>query len=262
MIKSFANWIKYKKEYKKNFFSNSGELILPSEEKPPKAEEKKAGEKKKDKGSFFQNLISSLTGGTVGKQEIEIDQGPSEDAAGKSKDKSLEFPLKPENKGSVPQTKDVTKEKSVSSTEKEGNNTQTDKGTASETDEDSVFHLIENFKAHEKVQLLSRRKAKIIKAVAITVSFVLIIIAIIYGLGPTEEVASNVIFGERAMFSVFLVLVAFLILAAVFAGRLLEGKYLKSIHQDLEIVEGKRQKDDDKNSSHDPTIESMNKRDK
>jgi hypothetical protein len=71
-----------------------------------------------------------------------------------------------------------------------------------------------------------------------------------------------VIFGERAMFSAFLILVAFLILAAVFSRRLFEGKYLKNIHKDLEIAEGKKSKDEIKNSHPDTINESMNEKNK
>lgn len=229
---------------------------MPSKaEKPPKSNEKKAGEKKKDKSSFFRDLKGSLMGENVKKQENKKDQGSSEDANGKPKD---------DHSDSLPKQEKTEKEDGVPQTEKEDGvpHIKKEDSIPQEPEEDQAFYLIENFKEHETVQALRKRKNTIIKAVAIAVSVVLIIIGIIYAFSPTDQVASNVIFGERAMFSVFLIMVAFLILAAVFASRLLEGKYLKDIHQNLEIVEGKKQRDDHKNSKHDPIIKGMNKKDK
>lgn len=282
---------------------------MPSVDKPPKSKEKDTGEEKKE-GSFFGNLKNLLFGDDLGKQEDQKTSKSPEDVAGESKDKdpvedrtsiedkvSTPFPEKekikkeervfktedsvlkteksPKTKKVVPQTKSVPKTKeSTPQTEK--------KGTIAETsEEEPTLHIVEDIKSHEIAQWLRKRKEKIIKGVAITISAILILIAIIYSLTPTEQVASNVIFGEGAMFSVFLVLVAFLILAAVFARRLLEGKFLREIHQNLEIVEGKREKDDPKQgddqkpkskddqkksngdpSNHDPITHGMNKKDK
>ncbi len=135
------------------------------------------------------------------------------------------------------------------------------------SEEDSSPYFINDFKAHQRFQSLRERKSTIIKAVAITVGIILIVMGIFYVLSPVDQVASNVIFGERAMFGVFLILAAILILAAVFASRLLEARYIKDIYHDLEIVEGKNQKDDHENSqyensNHDPLVERVNKKDK
>lgn len=262
---------------------------MPSVDKPPKSKEKDTREGKKFKGSFFENLKNSLFGESIGKQEDKKTSKSPEGVVGRSEDNdsirdkvSTSSPekKKTEKKETIFQTKKVV---SISQTgKKDGPNTknisqtkkkvspQTEKKDTipQDTEEDPAIHLIEDIKASEIVQSLRERKDKIVKAVAITISTVLIIIAIIYSLTPTEQVASNVIFGEGAMFSVFLVLVAFLILAAVFASKLLEGKYLKDIHKDLEIVEGKREKDnpkpkdDQKKSNNDPISEGMNKKDK
>lgn len=263
---------------------------MPSVDKPSKSKEKDTGDEKKNEGSFFQNLKNSLFEGSVGKQEDKKPSKSSEGVDGKIKDKTSikdkastspskkektekeESVFQTKKEVRIPQTKKegiVPQTKSISQTKKKDSPPTEKKDTIpQDQEEDPALHLIEDIKANEIVQSLRERKDQIIKGVAITVSAILIIIAIIYSLTPTEQVASNVIFGEGAMFSVFLVLVAFLILAAVFASRLLGGKYLKDIHQNLEIVEGKRQRDDQKQeddqkkSKHDPNIEGMNKKDK
>lgn len=277
---------------------------MPSVDKPPKSKEKDTGEEKKEEGSFFGNLKKSLFGDDPGKQEdLKTSKSP-EDVAGESKDKdpvedrtsvedkvSTPFPEKKKIKkeegafkteDSVPKTEKTPKTKKGVPQTKESTPQTEKKGTIAETsEEEPTLHIVEDIKSHEIAQWLRKRKEKIIKGVAITISAILILIAIIYSLTPTEQVASNVIFGEGAMFSVFLVLVAFLILAAVFARRLLEGKFLREIHQNLEIVEGKREKDDPKQgddqkpkskddqkksngdpSNHDPLTHGMNKKDK
>lgn len=226
---------------------------MPNVDNPPKSKEKDAGKEKKSKNSFFQSLKEIFTGGGIGKSEEGKIQESSEATTGKPKDKT---PVK--DKISTSPQKEKTEKKAATKTEKKAPEDQ---------EEEQALSIIEDIKSHEIAQWLRKRKEKVIKAVAITISAILIIIAIIYSLTPTEQVASNVVFGEGAMFSVFLVMVAFLILAAVFASRLLEGKYLKDIHKDLEIVEGKREKDDHKGkdnrkSNHDPIIERMNKKDK
>lgn len=112
--------------------------------------------------------------------------------------------------------------------------------------EDPAFNFINNLKEHERFASLRKKKDTIFKILASIISIALILTGVVYSFGPTTQVASNVIFGERAMFSVFLIMVGFLILAAVFANRLLEGRFLRNIRQDLEIVEGKKQNNDKK----------------
>lgn len=210
---------------------------MPNEsEKTPKSKDKDVSKEEKNGGnSFFNRLKSSLT---VELPETRGDhKKSSNETPGKASENTQDSPVK----GKKAAENDV-----------EG----------SHDDEDPTQYIIDNFKAHGVVQSLFKSKATIIKLVAVTASIILMIVAILYSITPTEHVASNVIFGERAMFAAFLFLVAFLILGAVFASKLLEGKYLKNIHQELEIVEGKKQKDGDVKSNHDPIVERMNKKDK
>lgn len=197
-------------------------------------------EKNKRGNSFLKNLKFSLNG------EYKIKNG--------NKDKITEkTPEKPSN------SSDPTKK-----TEKQSKPPKAKKNNKKATEspeEDPTIYMFKNIKEHEKLSSLRNKKNTIIKITAITISIILIIIGIIYSLTPDEKVASNVIFGERAMFSVFLILAAFMILAAVYARKLLEGKYLKNIHQNLEIVEGKG-KDNEKDPGTDPIVQRRNKKNK
>lgn len=112
-------------------------------------------------------------------------------------------------------------------------------------EQDNSLSILNSLKIHKFINWLKREKNRIIKVTASVIAIILIILGIVTSFGPTEQVASNVIFGERAMFSAFLVLVGFLILIAVFARKLLEITYFKNIHQEIEIAEGKSNKDSD-----------------
>jgi hypothetical protein len=204
---------------------------LSQTKKDPKNEDKSV-EKKKRGNSFLKHLKVFLTSENTKKN-------------GDKKEKTTE----------------KTPEKTKNSSESPKQSKNAHRKVPENPEEDPALYMFKNFKEHEKLQYLRERKSTIIKITAITTSIILIIIGIIYSLTPDERVASNVIFGERAMFSVFLILVAFMILAAVFASKLMEGKYLKSIHQNLQMVEGKG-KDEEKDSGTDPIVQRMNKKNK
>ena len=235
--------------------------------KTPKSEKKPDKKNKKGKNSFLKNLKGSL----FGDSELEWDENPDHktqqktssnvsvaDEISKSHIKS-DNTVKQENKPVNHPESDI---KSKPDGPVKPDSTEKKSAKDQEDADDPTLYLFNNLKDHDKLQSLRKRKDKIIKITASIVSILLIIIGIVYSIVPNENVASNVIFGERAMFSAFLILVAFLILAAVFSRRLLEGKYLKNIHQDLEIAEGKKPKDETKNSHPDPIIERMNKKNK
>ena len=98
---------------------------------------------------------------------------------------------------------------------------------------------------HDVFQSLKTNKDKIKKILAVTCSILLIMVGIILISTSVTRVSDNVIFGERAMFAALLILIGFLILAGVFAGKLLQGTFIKKIQNELEITEGKTKKTED-----------------
>jgi len=132
--------------------------------------------------------------------------------------------------------------------------TQTNKDRDTKNSEAHEVHdhgvqLLEHWNEYDSVKRLKTKKNEIIKIIAILVGIILIVFGLIFSLGTVIQVSSNVIFGERAMFSAFLILLGFLILAAVFARRLLEVTFLKNIHNELEIAEGKTPKNKDNHTN-------------
>ncbi len=232
-----------------------------SDKKEKKSMEKDKDKKKKTRNSFLRTLRDFLTVKGLEKYETEDDKKVPGSGNGKVK-------------GTGKATDSRTKQ------DKEDKKEKGSKKIPQNSEEDPTLYFIDGLKDHEKVQSIREKKKSILKAIAIVVSIILIIIAVVYSLGPTEEVASNVIFGERAMFSVLLILIAFLILSAVFASKLREHKFFKKINKDLEILEGKDPKDDHVkdghknhahknhvkdahgNSDHDQKMESMDKKNK
>lgn len=121
-----------------------------------------------------------------------------------------------------------------------------EKGDSTKNQEDKLIPFKEQLKNLSDLQSLKEQKSNIIRIIAAIIGILFIISGLIYSvLGSPVSVSSNVIFGERATFSAFMVLIGFLILAGVFARKLLEITFLKRIYSELQIAEGKAQKDED-----------------
>ena len=217
----------------------------------------------KSSGSFLQNLKSSLFGEIDMNEDKKIESGREiSESSYRNEPSPGKDPVHSKEQLSGGK-ESYSKKETVLGIEPISKKTdRNSRNVSSGPDEDPTINMFKNIKEHEKLQSLRKRKNKIIKVVAIITSILLIFIGIILSITPNEKVASNVIFGERAMFSVLLILIAFMILAAVFASRLLQAKFLKGIHEDLEIVEGKKIKEDQKDTGTDPIIERMNKKNK
>ncbi len=107
-----------------------------------------------------------------------------------------------------------------------------------EEQDDHAFPFVEHLMSHESFRTLKSNKERITQGIALIVGVVLMIYGSIIITSSVTQVADNVIFGEKAMFGAFLILVGVLIIAAAFAQKLLSGTFLKKIHSELEVVEG------------------------
>jgi hypothetical protein len=109
---------------------------------------------------------------------------------------------------------------------------------------------------------LRSNKEQVLKIIGGLVGALFIIAGLIYILGSPVRVADNVVAGERAVISAFLILVGVLIIAGVFARRLLEKSFLKNIHSELEEAEapGSEKKSPDKKEKQKGNIEEMDKK--
>ena len=113
---------------------------------------------------------------------------------------------------------------------------------------------------YESFSILKSNKERIMKAAALTGGAVFIIYGLITITSSVTQVADNVIFGEKAMFGAFSMLVGVLIIVAAFAQKLVSGTFLKKIHSELEVIEGRQDSVDTSNvKSKDIVDENDNK---
>ncbi len=106
--------------------------------------------------------------------------------------------------------------------------------------------VITGLKDYHGFKFLKKKKNIIIRAIALVFGILLILYGVTFSFtGSSVQVASNVMFGDRAMFSALLVLIGSIIMATVFARKLRELTFLRSIYGELEKFEGKTQKDGD-----------------
>ncbi|NYB51731.1 MAG: CvpA family protein [Methanobacteriaceae archaeon] len=99
------------------------------------------------------------------------------------------------------------------------------------------FHFSQELMKFDIYRKLRSNKERVIKVTGGIIGTIFIIAGILYIMGAAFRVADNVIFGERAVLSAFLILVGVLILAGIFARSQLEGTFLKNIHSELEVAE-------------------------
>lgn len=112
--------------------------------------------------------------------------------------------------------------------------------------EEHSFH-IGNIFGHKAFDKLKSKKDKIVKYGALLIGVFLIIYGLVLISSSVTRVADNVIFGEKAMWSTFLILLGVLVILAAFAKTILNKTFLNKIHTQLEVAEGRTGSDKDSN---------------
>ncbi len=181
------------------------------------------GEKGNDKspeskGSSISGIISNIK-----KFTITDDLDPEITTNKKTEDKDSKNSFKVYSNNS--NKKDITSQKNVKS-------------------EDHDFNITDILSGHDSIDSLKNKKDKIIKAAAILIGGFLIVYGLVIISTSVTKVADNVIFGEGATLSAFLILVGILIIVAAFAQSILNKTFLNKIHTELEVAEGRSESDD------------------
>jgi hypothetical protein len=109
--------------------------------------------------------------------------------------------------------------------------------------EDHSFHVADII-GQDYLESIKTKKDRILKVAAILIGGILILYGLILISASVTKVADNVIFGEKAMLSTFLILLGVLIIVAAYAQRILNRTFLNKIHTELEVAEGKSDSDD------------------
>ena len=120
------------------------------------------------------------------------------------------------------------------SEEKSQDNAEKDNKSSSDSHD---FHISQELMKFDFYRKLQSNKEQVVKIIGGIVGALFIIAGILYLLGSPVRVADIVVSGERAVISAFLVLVGVLIIASIFARRILEASFLKNIHSELEVAE-------------------------
>lgn len=131
------------------------------------------------------------------------------------------------NKKSAEKSKEKSKVKKV-------DNNEEDKNGLIEAHEFSLSQEFMKFKIYRYFQ---SNKKQVIQIIGGIIGVLFIIAGILYEFGSSVRVADNVVYGERAVLSVFSILIGILIIAGFFGRQLLARTFLKKIHSELEEVE-------------------------
>ncbi|MEN6329212.1 MAG: hypothetical protein ABFC91_02850 [Methanobacteriaceae archaeon] len=100
------------------------------------------------------------------------------------------------------------------------------------------LHFKEGFMNTKVAKFIQVEKTRIIRYTAAIVGGIFLLSGIILLFTAAARVVDNVIFGERAMFSSFLILIGALILITVFGRRYWHDTVLKKLNVEMEISEG------------------------
>ena len=124
------------------------------------------------------------------------------------------------------------------------------------------FHFSQELMKFRFYRKLRSNKEQTIQIMGGIIGAIFVIAGVLYMFGAAFRVADNVVFGERAMISAFLILIGVLILAGVFARPLLQRTFLENIHKELEVAEDQnsKEKSSDKKEKQKGNIEENDKR--
>lgn len=128
----------------------------------------------------------------------------------------------------------------------ENNNVKTSKGSKSEDKHDPhSFPTLGDVIGPERAKEIKSGKSKIILGIGIVIGSLFIIFGAVMMMGSADRVADNVVFGEKQVFAMFLLLIGVLIIACSFAYKYMDKLFLKGIDENIE--------------SHDKTSSDSNK---
>jgi hypothetical protein len=136
---------------------------------------------------------------------------------------------------------------------------------AQKTGEDADIHEFPELNFKDGVMNLKvakfilAEKTRIIRYTAAIIGGILLLSGTILLFTAATRVVDNVIFGERAMFSSFLILIGLLILITVFGRRYWHNTVLNKLNVEMEISEGKNKSEVKDKETKKDNIEDKNK---
>jgi hypothetical protein len=110
-----------------------------------------------------------------------------------------------------------------------------------------TFPMLSDLLGPERIKEIKSGKSKILMGIGISIGILFIFLGILMTMGSADRVADNVVFGEKEVFSVFLILIGVLLIACSFAYKFLGKSFFKGIDSDIESY-GKTSSDSSKNN--------------
>lgn len=104
--------------------------------------------------------------------------------------------------------------------------------------EDHAFPMVGDFLSSDRIKKIKSGDSRLITGIGIFVGALFIIFGIVSMMNSPDRVADNVVFGEKAVFSVFLILIGILIMAGVLARRFLDKSFFQRINKEIEVGNG------------------------
>jgi hypothetical protein len=120
-------------------------------------------------------------------------------------------------------------------------------GNERENHDPHAFPMISDILGEERVKKIKSGNSKILMGIGIFAGILLIIFGAVMIMGSADRIADNVVFGEREVFSVFLILAGILLIACSFAYKFLGNSLFKGIDDDIESYD-KKSSDSTKNN--------------
>ena len=97
--------------------------------------------------------------------------------------------------------------------------------------------------------LIQEDRQRFIALVALGVGIILILLGISLLFGTSDKVSDNVVFGERSVTSAFFIIAGLLIIAAVYAPKIIGKTSFDGMYQEMKGVEGDNSSKKEKNNS-------------
>lgn len=133
---------------------------------------------------------------------------------------------------------------------KNENNSTNSKESKSSKDSKSTFSSIQSNFIQFKNSIQEDRQ-KLFSMIGIILAAVLILLGISFLFGTSDKVSDNVVFGEKSVTSAFFIIMGLLIIAGIYAPKIIGKTSFNHIYQEMKGVEEKPSKKDENNSNSD-----------
>ena len=155
-----------------------------------------------------------------------------------------------ESKKSFIETSLPHKDVKSSKSSKNQNNSTDSKESIGANDSKSSFSGI-NVKFNQFKTSIQEDRQKLFTMIGLAVAVIMILLGISFLFGTSDKVSDNVVFGEKSVTSAFFVIIGLLIIAGIYAPKIIGKTSFDNIYQEMKGVEEKPSKKDVTDSKDD-----------